>query len=300
MADRRLQVFFAVAKQGSFTRAAESLFMTQPAVTFQIKQLEEEFNCRLFERQHQKIALTPAGELVLEYASKILALSDEMQGRLGELTGEMGGSLAIGASTTLGEGLLEDILGDFNAQHPQVRLQLVVGNTQDIARRTVEGLVDVAFVEGPVPEKLVFSEFVGETRLMMICDPKHPLAGRKSVAPAELVEYEFIAREPGSGVRAVIEAYFVSSGVTGDRVKAVMELGSPATLKGVVKSGIGLSVLPGYAVAGEVARGELVAVPLEPMLLCPLYVLLPKERFRSRTISAFTDFVKRRLQAARS
>ncbi len=106
MADRRLQVFHAVAKQLSFTKAAEVLFMTQPAVTFQIKQLEEHFNTRLFDRGHGKISLTPAGELVLAYAEKILGLSSEMDVRMAEMTGEIGGSLLVGASTTIAEFML--------------------------------------------------------------------------------------------------------------------------------------------------------------------------------------------------
>src|SRR5450756_2252623 len=110
MADRRLQVFHAVAKQSSFTKAAETLFMTQPAVTFQIKQLEEHFNTRLFDRGHGKISLTPAGEVVLEYAERILSLSAELDTRISELTGEVQGLLLIGASMTIAEFMLPRIL----------------------------------------------------------------------------------------------------------------------------------------------------------------------------------------------
>jgi DNA-binding transcriptional LysR family regulator len=132
MADRRLQVFHAVAKQLSFTKAAEVLFMTQPAVTFQIKQLEEHFNTRLFDRGHGRIALTPAGELVLAYAEKILGLSSEMDVRLAEMTGEIGGSLLVGASTTIAEFMLPRILGEFKSLHPNVRPRLVVANSESI------------------------------------------------------------------------------------------------------------------------------------------------------------------------
>src|SRR5574340_1353274 len=106
MADRRLQVFHAVARQLSFTKAAEVLFMTQPAVTFQIKQLEEHFNTRLFERGHGRIALTPSGQVVLEYAERILGLSAELDIRLKEMTGQIAGPLLVGASTTIAEFLL--------------------------------------------------------------------------------------------------------------------------------------------------------------------------------------------------
>src|SRR5918995_2451347 len=103
MADRRLQVFHAVARHLSFTRAAEALFMTQPAVTFQVKQLEEHFNARLFDRSHGRIALTPAGRLVMDYAERVLSLSEEMDTRVGDLTGVVGGPLLLGASTTIAE-----------------------------------------------------------------------------------------------------------------------------------------------------------------------------------------------------
>ena len=111
MADRRLQVFYTVAKQMSFTKAAEQLFMTQPAVTFQVKQLEEHFNTRLFERSHGRIALTAVGRLVLEYAERILALSDELDSRVADVTGGVAGPLLLGASTTIAEFILPQILG---------------------------------------------------------------------------------------------------------------------------------------------------------------------------------------------
>ena len=120
MADRRLQVFYAVAKHGSFTRAAETLFMTQPAVTFQIKQLEEQFNTRLLDRGHGRVTLTPAGEIVFAYAERILGLTDEMETRIGELTDELTGVIAIGASQTIAAYWLPVLLDKFIRKHPRV------------------------------------------------------------------------------------------------------------------------------------------------------------------------------------
>ncbi len=129
MADRRLQVFHAVAKHLSFTKAAEALYMTQPAVTFQIKQLEEQYNTRLFERGHGRITLTSAGAVVLDYAERILALSAELDTRLKELTGEVSGLLLVGASKTVAEYLLPRVLGEFKSAYPKVQPRLTVENS---------------------------------------------------------------------------------------------------------------------------------------------------------------------------
>ena len=118
--------------------------------------------------------------------------------------------------------------------------------------------------------------------------------------PAELIEYEYISREPGSGTRACIDDYLKTCGATPDQLKVVMELGSPGALKGVVKSGLGFAIMSGFSVSDEVARGELVKVALDPPLTRQFTLMMPRERYRSRTISAFIDFVKRRLQAASS
>src|SRR3979409_1203907 len=128
MADRRLQVFHAVAKHLSFTKAAEALFMTQPAVTFQIRQLEERFNTRLFDRAHGPISLPQAVLMTLEYPERSLALSTELDTRLKELTGQVAGPLLIGASTTIADFLLPQVLGEFKARFPAVLPRLVVAD----------------------------------------------------------------------------------------------------------------------------------------------------------------------------
>jgi DNA-binding transcriptional LysR family regulator len=147
MADRRLQVFHAVAKHLSFTRAAETLFMTQPAVTFQIKQLEEHLNTRLFDRAQGRIALTPAGQLAFDYAERILALSNELDTRLKEMSGQAAGPLLIGASMTIGEYVLPQLIGQFKARFPAVVPALYVGNSEAVQERVAERTLDLGFIE---------------------------------------------------------------------------------------------------------------------------------------------------------
>ena len=143
MADRRLQVFHAVAKHLSFTRAADALFMTQPAVTFQVRQLEEQYNTRLFERRHGGIALTPAGDLVLTYAERILELSDEMDTRLTEMSWRDPWAALARRQHDDCRSLLPGVLAEFNASHPQSRPRLIVANSEAIASRVADHSLEV-------------------------------------------------------------------------------------------------------------------------------------------------------------
>lgn len=296
MADRRLQVFHAVAKHLSFTLAADALFLTQPAVTFQIKQLEEQFNTRLFERRHGSISLTPAGELVLSYTEKILALSDEMETRVGEMTGEMRGPLLVGASTTIAEFMLPRVLGEFNARYPQVRARLIVANSESIERRVAEHALDVGLIEAPAKLPGLTSQICCEDELVAICAPDYPLAGMKSVTPKVLAEHEFISREPGSGTREITNTYFRSHKITPETLKTQMELGSPQALKGVVATGLGFAIVSRVVVEKELQLGTLIGILLKPPLKRSLYLAYPQDRFQSRLTTTFIDFAKRQLK----
>ena len=295
MADRRLQVFHAVAKQRSFTRAAEALFMTQPAVTFQIRQLEDQYRTRLFERRTGDVALTPAGAVVLSYAERILALNDELDTRLAELSGEIRGQLLIGASTTIGETLLPQILGEFDAQYPQVRARLIVGNSEMVASRVAERTLDIGAIDAESKLPGLTSTTCGEDDLLVICAPDHPLAKMSRVSPRNLVEYEYISREPGSGTRECIEAYFRKSRIAADSLKIQMELGSPESLKRVVASGLGFGIVARSSCEMERQLGTLVAIPLNPVLRRRFLLIQPADRFRTRLVTAFIEFARQRL-----
>jgi DNA-binding transcriptional LysR family regulator len=296
MADRRLQVFHAVARQLSFTKAAEVLFMTQPAVTFQIKQLEEHFNTRLFDRGHGRISLTPAGELVLAYAERILGLSSEMDVRLAEMTGEIGGSLLVGASTTIAEFMLPRILGEFKSTYPNVRPRLVVGNSESIEVRVAEHTIDIGFIESPSHQPNLETEICSEDELQVICSPKFPLAKFKELTPQQLTAYAYVSREPGSGTREFTDEYLRRAGVGADHMKLVMELGSPIALNGVVESGLGFGIASCASVRKAQRLGDLVAIPLKPRLTRTLSMVYPKEKFRSRLVVTFVEFAAGKLK----
>jgi len=300
MADRRLQVFHAVAKHLSFTKAAEALFMTQPAVTFQIKQLEEYFSTRLFERGHGRISLTPAGDVVLEYAERILGLSAELDVRLKEMTGEVAGLLLVGASMTIAEFLLPQILGQFKSAYPKVQPRLVVGNSGAVETRVAERTIDIGFIEAPPHLSTVTTEVVCEDELQVVCAPSHPIARLKTVTAKQLQQYPYISRESGSGTRDVTDHYFERAGVSPESMNVVMELGSPEALKGLLATGLGFAVMSRATVRNETRLGTLARIPLSPRLQREMSVVYPKEKFRSQLINTFVAFARERLQAAQA
>src|SRR5690348_11601162 len=300
MADRRLRVFHAVAKHLSFTKAAEALFMTQPAVTFQVKQLEEHFNARLFDRTQGRITLTPAGALAYEYAERILALDNELDARLREFSGQEAGPLLIGASTTIAEFLLPRVLGEFKAAHPGVVPRLVVANSDAVQDRVAERSLDLGFIESHSHMASLATDPCGEDELQVVCPPGHPFAARRNVVVSELPEHAYIGREVGSGTREVIDKYLHDSGLSHDSLQLVMEASSPEALKGLVATGLGFAIMSRATVTMEVRLGALVAIPLSPPLLRQLSVVYPRERIHSRAMSSFLQFAKERLGAASS
>ena len=295
MADRRLQVFRAVAQHLSFTKAAEALFMTQPAVTFQIKQLEESFNARLFDRAHGGITLTAAGVMALDYAERILALSAELEARLKEMGGQVAGSLLIGGSMTIGEYLLPQLIGEFKGRFPAVAPTLFIGNSEAVQDRVAERTLDLGFIEGDSHLSSLRSEVCCEDELQVVCAPSHPIARAPFALPASLAKHPYISREAGSGTRAVIDRYLQEAGVAPDSLDVVVELGSPEALKGLVATGLGFAIMSRVIAAKELELGQLVQIPLRPPLLRNFSVVYPKERFHSKLVSSFLQFARLRL-----
>ena len=292
MADRRLQVFHTVARLLSFTKAADNLHMTQPAVTFQVRQLEEYFNTRLFDRTHNRISLTEAGRRVYEYADKIFLLYDEMEGSVRELTGDVSGVLMIGASTTIAEYMLPALLGDYKARYPHVGIRLKVSNTDAIVSMVEDNEIDLGVVEAPVANKNLVVELCRVDQLVAVLAPAHPLAERDRVAVSELLQFPYIAREEGSGTREVMQEYLRAAGLSANQLNTIMELGSPEAVKGAVEAGMGVSVLSRTTVNKELRLGTLVAVPLEPPLERPFSFVHQKQKFRVRAMEELLNFAR--------
>ncbi len=289
MADRRLKVFYTVARLLSFTKAAETLHMTQPAVTFQVRQLEEHFDTRLFDRTHNRVTLTDVGQVVYEVAERIFELYDEMERRVREMTGEMGGSLNIGASTTIAENMLPALLGQFKKKHPDINLRLKVGNTEAVVSMVEHNAIDLGIVEGTVSNKNLLVEHCRNDELVVIMPPDHPLARYQSLSVDQLMAYQFICREEGSGTREAILHYLAEQGYP-DGWSVCMELGSPEAIKGAVQAGMGLSVMSKVGISKELKLGMLAAVPLDPPLMREFTFVRQRHKFRLPAMEELLEF----------
>ncbi|MDA3807281.1 MAG: LysR family transcriptional regulator [Thiomicrorhabdus sp.] len=290
MADRRLQVFHTVAKVMSFTKAAETLHMTQPAVTFQVKQLEDFFNTRLFDRTHNKITLTNAGKVVYDYSDQILELYEKMNSDVREMTGEVTGTLVIGASTTIAEYMLPSLLGAFKKQYDDVNIRLQVGNTDAIVSMVENNMIDLGLVEAPVHNKNLEVDVCRIDEMQLICPKTHPLAKRNKVTVEDFRKYGYITREEGSGSRTVIDSYIREQGLTYSDLKVVMELGSPEAIKMAVESDVGIAIVSRSTLAKELKLDTLVAVPLDPPILRPFSHVRQKHKFRHRAVGELLEF----------
>lgn len=292
MADRRLQVFYTVARLLSFTKAAETLHMTQPAVTFQVRQLEDHFNTRLFDRTHNRVTLTEVGRKAYEYAERIFELYAEMEDAVKEMTGDVSGALTIGASTTIAEYMLPGLLRSYRDKHPNVNLRLKVSNTEGIVSMVENSMIDLAIVEAPVTNKNLLVEVCRVDQLVVVVPPDHPIAKRESISMEELMNYPFICREEGSGTREVIIEYMTKMGLDRNGLNVCLELGSPESIKGAVEAGLGVSILSHTTIAKELSLGTLAYTNLEPPLEREFAFARQRQKFRLRAMEELMIFAR--------
>ena len=290
MIERRLRVFHTVAELKSFTRAGQRLHMTQPAVTSQIRQLEEHFNTRLFDREHSRIELTAAGRQVEEYAGRILALYSEMNGSLRELTDDMTGTLMLGASMTIAEYGLPRLLVRFKQRFPEVDVRLLMSNTGGIVQMVVENRIDLGLVEGPVHNRSLAVRRYDLDNLVVALPPEHALAGEPRIPFKALRGVPLILREEGSGTREVFLDHAQAAGFAIDDFSVVMELGSPEAIKGAVEAGLGITVISIATLRKELELGALRAVALDPPIERPFSFVHQKQKFRVPAVEELLRF----------
>jgi DNA-binding transcriptional LysR family regulator len=250
---RHLLTLRTVVDKGSFSHAAEELGVSQPAVSFQIRSLEERLGHRLLDRSGRRVTLTDAGRVVDGYARRILALEDDLEREINELSDHMAGPLVMGSSTGPGELLLPRLLGGFKEANPDVEISLVVQDTQTVCDRVLEDDLELGVVGAARPHRgLIFEPFVRD-ELVVICPPDHPLAKKTRITLAQLAEQPMILQQRGSGVRAVLESAFRAAGVRMRDLDVTLELGLQQSVRAAVLDGLGITVISRLAVERDLA-----------------------------------------------
>jgi DNA-binding transcriptional LysR family regulator len=251
----RLVVFRAVAEQLSFRKAAEELYLSQPAVSLQIKVLEEEIGVQLFDRTGAHITLTPAGKVLLDYAEQVSALLARAEHDIAALSGDHAGELALGASTTIAQYVLPRLLGEFCREHPQVHPTLISGNTEHIVAAVEQQKIALGLIEGPARSRHVKTEPFLEDELVLIASTAHEWAERPSIAYREIASVPLLMRERGSGSRRVIEMELERKAVKKSSLQVVMELDSTEAIKSAVEAGLGVGFVSRWAIAKDLRLG---------------------------------------------
>ena len=287
-----LRVFARVAEEGGFTRAAQTLRLSQPAVSKAVRELERETGMPLFERAGRATRLTAAGEALFARARELFAVERSAEEELRALRGLSGGVLRVGASTTVATYLLFPYLAHFREANPGVTLRVASANTRAIARALLERRLDIALVEGPVRHARIDVVPWREDELVLIVPPAHRLAAKRSIELRELSGEPLIVREPGSGTRRVAEralaAHDVSPTVT-------LQLGSTEAIKQAVAAGLGLAFVSRFAVEEQVKLGRIAAVRVrESALRRMLTELRLRGRAEGPGAVAFRELLSRR------
>jgi DNA-binding transcriptional LysR family regulator len=285
----QLRVFHAAAKVQSFTRAAEALFLTQPGISKHIKELEEYYGTRLFDRLGKKIVLTQAGEILYERTEIIFNMVDQVKVEIDELQGLSRGALNIGASITIGIYILPGILGRFRSMHPKIDVHLDIALSQRVAKMLLDNSIDFGFLGAPVNDERFKLEPFFRDELVLIVPGNHEWAQRDKVEPHDLLGCPFIFSGRGSGTRAVIEDRL---GRVGIALKNTMEFGNTEAVKKAVEAGLGVSIISKVAISREENLGVIKALGISGVdFQRTFYFSYRKDKYLSNLDKTFLQFI---------
>ncbi len=287
--DYRLTVFRTVAQRQHFSRAADDLDISQPAVSKHIQMLEAEWGVRLFHRLGSRVELTDAGRILADYAERVAVLTEEAQRVLTELAGLQRGYLRLGASTTPGLYLLSEVLARFQGRYPGVEVSLAISNSTDVARRMLNAEFDLGFTSMPAETPGLQVRPFAEDEIVLIVPPGHALAQQRGLSPQVFAEVTLILREAGSGTRRLAEMRLAQFGL---QPKRVMELAGCEAVKRAVAAGLGVAFASWRTVALEVAHNMVCAPEIPDLRISRhLYALTRKDSRPTAASLAFLALV---------
>ncbi len=272
MENFRLRIFRIVAQHLNFSRAAEELSLSQPAVTQQIKTLENEYGIPLFDRSGGRIALTPAGKALLPYANRLKAISDEAYEIVTSTGGDHAGKLALGASQTIGQYLLPQLVAAFLRENPRIAITAMGGNTDEMLAALTTGRIQVAMIEGPGLRKDVHLEPFMEDQMVLVVSASHEWADQEVDVDA-LKQEHLLMREFGSGSRRVVERALAKAGLKKKDLMTTMELDSTEALLSAVEAGLGVTFVSRWAVRNQLTLGTLRLARVKQLRLARMFSL---------------------------
>ncbi len=285
---RQLKVFEAVARHLNYTRAAGELHLTQPAVSMQVRQLEESLGVPLFEQLGKRVHLTEAGQEVLTYARTVTQQLDELEAVLNRLKGLSGGRLRISVATTANY-FIPTLLGTFSRRYPDVTVSLDVTNRETLLRQLTENIVDLVIMGQPPAGLDVEAQAFMDNPLVIVAPPNHPLADQKKIPLTRLQDEVFLVREPGSGTRIAMERFFAERGM---RLKTGMEVGSNEAIKQSVQAGLGLGLLSRATIEQELVLKRLAVLDVADFpIMRHWYVVHRRGKRLSAAAEAFKQFM---------
>ncbi|WP_312473422.1 LysR family transcriptional regulator [Neobacillus sp.] len=288
--DQYLVVFVKVVEKENFSKAAEELHMTQPAVSQYIRTLEESIGSRLLERSNKYVRLNKAGEIVYHHAKEILALYTKMQSLVDDLTNKASGLIAIGASYTFGEYILPHIIANMQVQYPLINPSIKIQNTKEIIELVKTHQLDIGIIEGFFKEDTLNSEVVSEDKMVIVAPPFHRLLSMKGENRiSDLEEETWILREEGSGTREAAENLFRKYDFT---PKKIMEFGSTQLIKESVEAGLGISLLSRWAIEKELTYGYIGMIPVEGMPFKRNFSILTHSPYQTTALKTFIETLR--------
>ncbi len=290
---RQLEIFVKVAEFGSFSRAAEALYLTQPTVSEHIRTLEEEVGVRLLDRLGRGAAVTRGGQLLLSYATRMLALQREARQAMDGFQGRMSGELLAGASTIPGEYVLPAMIGRFKEKYPDISITLLIGDSQTAVDWVAEGRAELGVVGARLSHRGVEYKELMPDEVVVVVPGAHPWHGRRQIMLDELRSEPLLIRERGSGTRAALEAALAEAGMDLGSFRIVGEMGSTQAIKQAVKAGVGVSLVSKRAVEEECKSGLLWCLRVKDLKVTRSFHLVThKERSRSPLAEAFRGFLE--------
>ena len=289
----QLRILHAISNEGSFKKAAEKLYISQPAVSLQVQNLERQLNIPLFYRNRRKAKLTETGQLLLKYCDRILSLCEETCRALDELHALQSGGLIIGASQTTGTYLMPRLIGIFRHKYPQISIELQVYSTRKIAWGVANGSIDLAVVGGEIPQELQnVLEIISyaEDELALIVPLSHSFSSREFIQKEELYRLNFIALNTQSTIRNVIENILIQHGIDSNYFKIEMELNSIEAIKNAVNSGLGAAFVSVSAITKELELGMFHWAKIDGITIKrTLSVLVNPERYYFNATQIFKE-----------